>query len=127
MTVEEKAAQLFIVTPEQLSGTGLVLQADEAFREGLQNKPVCGITYFGGNVENAGQTKALLADTQAQARELGVMPLLLCVDEEGGMVQRIGGKSGFDAPFIESASDIGATGDVSVARWCRPMEGSSRM
>ena len=116
MTVEEKAAQLFIVTPEQLSGTGLVLQADEAFREGLQNKPVCGITYFGGNVENAGQTKALLADTQAQARELGVMPLLLCVDEEGGMVQRIGGKSGFDAPFIESASDIGATGDVSVAR-----------
>ena len=31
-------------------------------------------------------------------------------------VQRIGGKSGFDAPFIESASDIGATGDVSVAR-----------
>lgn len=116
MTVEEKAAQLFIVTPEQLSGTGLVLQADEAFREGLQNKPVCGITYFGGNVENADQTKALLADTQAQARELGVMPLLLCVDEEGGMVQRIGGKSGFDAPFIESASDIGATGDVSVAR-----------
>ena len=80
MTVEEKAAQLFIVTPEQLSGTGLVLQADEAFREGLQNKPVCGITYFGGNVENAGQSKALLADTQSQARELGVMPLLLCVD-----------------------------------------------
>lgn len=115
MTVEEKAAQLFIVTPEQLSGTGLVLQADESFRGGLGAKPVCGITYFGGNVENAGQTKALLAETQAMTRELGMPPLLLCVDEEGGTVQRIGGKSGFDAPFIAGASEIGATGDVSVA------------
>lgn len=116
MGVEEKAAQLFIVTPEQISGTELVWELDDAFRGGLQSMPVCGITYFDGNIIDAAQTKAMLADTHALAAELGMLPLFLCVDEEGGTVQRIGGKSGFDSPFIGNASDIGATGDVAIAR-----------
>lgn len=116
MSVEEKAAQLFVVTPEQVSGMEAVWQVDEAFRAGLQAAPVCGITYFGGNLIDAAQTKTMLAGTQALAGELDMPPLLLCVDEEGGPVQRIGGKPGFDAPSIADAADIGATGDVAVAR-----------
>ncbi len=116
MSMEEKAAQLFVVTPEQVSATELVWQADEVFCAGLEALPVCGITYFDGNIIDAAQTSAMLADTQAVARELGMTPLFLCVDEEGGTVQRIGGKQGFDAPFVGDASDIGATGDVAIAR-----------
>lgn len=116
MSVEEKAAQLFIVTPEQLSGTELVWEVDDAFRSGLRATPVCGITYFDGNLMDTAQTQALLADTQNLTSEFDMMPLFLCVDEEGGTVQRIGGKSGFDSPFIADASDVGATGDVAVAR-----------
>lgn len=116
MSVEEKAAQLFVVTPEQVSGTELVWQADDALRAGLATTPVCGLTYFDGNLIDAAQTSAMLADTQAAARDLAMTPLFLCVDEEGGTVQRIGGKQGFDAPFIGDAADIGATQDVAVAR-----------
>lgn len=116
MTAEEKAAQLFIVTPEQISGTELSLGVDDAFREGLQARPVCGLTYFDGNIVDPAQTSTMLTDTQAVASELGMTPPFLCVDEEGGTVQRIGGKPGFDAPFIGDARDIGATGDVAVAR-----------
>ena len=116
MSVEEKAAQLFIVTPEQVSETELVWRIDDAFRNGLLATPVCGVTYFDGNLIDTAQTQTLLADTQNLTSELGVMPLFLCVDEEGGTVQRIGGKPGFDSPFIGNASDIGATGDVAVAR-----------
>lgn len=94
MTAEEKAAQLFIVTPEQISGTELSLGVDDAFREGLQARPVCGLTYFDGNIVDSAQTSTMLADTQAVASELGMTPPFLCVDEEGGTVQRIGGKPG---------------------------------
>lgn len=115
MSVEEKAAQLFVVTPEQVSGTEAVWQVDDAFRAGFQATPVCGITYFGANLVDTAQTKVMLADTQALTGEFGMPPLFLCVDEEGGPVQRIGGNPGFDAPFIANAADIGATGDVAVA------------
>ncbi len=115
MTLEQKVAQLFIVTPEQLTGTEQVLEVDDVLRESLQRMPVCGITYFDANLVNAGQTRELLAGTEAAAADFGITPLFLCVDEEGGIVQRIGGKRGFDAPFVGNARDIGATGDAELA------------
>lgn len=116
MTVEEKVAQLFIVTPQQVSGTELVTQIDEGFCNALRAMPVAGLIYFSSNLINSEQTSALLSSIQNIATEAGLPPFFMCIDEEGGKVQRIGGKPGFDLPAAANASAIGATGDIEIAR-----------
>lgn len=116
MSIEEKAAQLFIVTPEQMIGVDDAIQvADEAFHEGLAARPVCGFNFFEGNVVDAAQTATFIAQIKEIVAGLGAIPPFCCVDEEGGTVQRIGGRSDFGLPFAPNAVDIGATGDVAVA------------
>lgn len=46
----EQVAQLFIITPEQLTGYGSVTQAGSATREALRKYPVGGLIYFSGNL-----------------------------------------------------------------------------
>lgn len=116
MDIEEKVAQLFVVTPEQVAGVESVLRVDDALLEGLRCRPVCGMTFFTGNLVDTAQTQELLLGVQDMAFLCEMPPLFLCVDEEGGPVQRIGGRAGFGKPHIESARAIGATGDVEVAR-----------
>lgn len=116
MTLEQKVAQLFIVTPEQLTHTDTVLEAGDVVGDSLAAMPVAGIIFFAANVQDSGQTRSLLLDTQQSAIQAGAFPLFLCIDEEGGTVQRIGGHSDFDLPPTPNASDIGATQDVEIAR-----------
>lgn len=116
MSVEEKVAQLFIVTPEQLCKKDSVVQADESVRDALAATPVGGIIFFGNNLQGTQQTKEMLEAVKGYATDEGVIPLFLCVDEEGGMVQRIGGNPGFDAPSVDHAANIGATQDKAMAR-----------
>ncbi|MFR7405418.1 MAG: twin-arginine translocation signal domain-containing protein, partial [Coriobacteriaceae bacterium] len=50
MTLEQKVAQLFIVTPEALvEGVSQVTQAGDMTREGVAAHPVGGIVYFAQN------------------------------------------------------------------------------
>lgn len=85
MTLEEKLCQLFVVTPESLSGGVGVLVADEALRSGLAAYPVGGVILFGDNIFDRDQVTALLAGMQ----EASKTPLLFGVDEEGGLVSRL--------------------------------------
>lgn len=112
---EEKLCQLFVVTPESLTGTGVVLQAGDATKEALAACPVGGVIYFGQNLLDAAQTSSMLSNTLAFAQEACGIPPLLCVDEEGGTVVRVGGKEGFDAPDVGDMAVIGATGDMALA------------
>ncbi len=88
MTLEEKVWQLFMVTPEQLTGVGCVVQAGSTTQQSLQEKPVGGIIYFSQNLETVEQTTAMLSGTQAFAKESDGIGLFLAVDEEGGTVAR---------------------------------------
>lgn len=100
MSLEQKIAQMFIVTPESLTDGANVTTADGAMRAGMQLYPVGGLVYFSKNLTDAGQTKEMLRCTQEFSLEIQGLPLFLCVDEEGGRVARIGNNKGFDVPKV---------------------------
>lgn len=115
LTLEQKVAQMFIVRPESLTGVGQVVSAGDTTRQALAQTTVGGIVYFADNLQDADQTRTMLANTQAYAQEANGLPIFLCVDEEGGTVSRVGGNSGFDIANVGNMSDIGATGDTDRA------------
>lgn len=90
MTEHEKLCQLFIVTPEVLTGVDVATEAGDATKEALNNYPVGGLIYFSQNLEDSVQTTAMISNTQSYAKT----PLFISVDEEGGLVARCAEKLG---------------------------------
>ncbi len=117
MTLGQKVAQLFVVTPEQLTGMGTVTQAGDTTRDALERYPVGGLCYFGQNITGADQLRQMLRDTCAYAAEAGagVAPFLT-VDEEGGpLVARVANSGYFDVQQFPDMVEIGAGGDAAQA------------
>lgn len=106
MSTRDKICQLFIVTPETLTGIDGVNMAGETTEKALEEYPVGGIIYNTDNLEDVEQTKEMLQKTQEYAKT----PLFLSVDEEGGSVARVAEKLGttsFDPMY--SYKDKGET------------------
>lgn len=115
MTVEEKVAQLFVVTPEALSGEGSVKSVSETMKSAMGRYPVGGFIYFADNMASYDQTKALLGDTAAEAeRTMKILPFL-AVDEEGGTVARVASNPAMGVENVGNMSDIGAFNDPDLA------------
>ena len=85
MPVEDKVAQLFIVTPEQLTGASAVTQAGDATQAALSKYSVGGIVYFRQNLKDKDQITEMLKATASMSK----YPLFFAVDEEGGSVSRV--------------------------------------
>ena len=131
MTLREKVGQLFYVRPECLDTTihfnlvstvdnsaddikKIKLQAVNATMLGVNEKyPVGGIILYAHNIEDEAQLAAFIP----QIRALKGSPLL-CIDEEGGRVARIGNNENFQVEKFESMGAIGATGDPQNAYHC---------
>ncbi len=112
MSLEEKAAQLFIITPDVLAGSGEPLTAaDEGFKAAFDAIPVGGFIYMGDNLVDQDQTVAMLAAVQEYSEERLQLPAFACVDEEGGTVTRISGTGKFRVPTIGDMSRIGKKND----------------
>lgn len=108
MTVEEKAAQLFILLPEALvNGTGTVTAAGSVTQDAINRIPVGGLIYMEGNLQSREQVQTMLANVQTYSMERTGLPMLLCVDEEGGTVARIGKSGRFGVPVIEDMAVLG--------------------
>ena len=116
LTLEQKVAQLFVVTPEAITEVGTATQAGEATKEALAAYPVGGLVYFKKNLLSADQTREMIANSQTYAQEACGLPLLVGVDEEGGTVSRIGGNPGFAIPNVGNMADVGATNDPTQAQ-----------
>ena len=116
MTLEQKVAQLFMVTPEAITGVDAATQAGAATESALAEYPVGGIVYFQKNLIDPDQTKTMIANTQAYSQEASNLPAFIAVDEEGGTVKRIADNPGFDIEDVGNMADIGATGDPSQAK-----------
>lgn len=82
MTVEQKAAQLFAVTPETLTGNELVNVAGNATREALGNYPVAGLIYTEKNYQGREQFQKLINNAQQYAWEAEERYLLLMAQVE---------------------------------------------
>lgn len=115
MTTEEKAAQLFFITPDALTGVDGVTMAGDATREAYNTFPVGGLVYFESNIESRDQCAEMTASTQAIARDRIGLPVFIGADEEGGTVTRISKRGIEGVPEIPSMESIGDSGDPKSA------------
>lgn len=95
MTLEEKVCQMFIVTPEMLTGyTGSVTEMGTLSQKSFDQYPVGGLIYFAENLEDSPQTLEMLSGMQSYAQESSGVGVFLSVDEEGGTVARVADQLG---------------------------------
>lgn len=110
MPLEDKVAGLFIITPEALTGTDVVIRAGDTTKEKLGQNAVGGLIYFSQNIKSGDQLTEMLANTRSWSK----YPIFLAVDEEGGQVSRVA-ENGL-AENVGNMADIGASGDTEQAR-----------
>lgn len=108
MTLDEKLCQLFVVTPDALTGLSPATAAGDATREALERTPVGGLVYFAQNIVSAEQVTQMLQTAQSYSK----IPLLLGVDEEGGRVSRLSGVGLTDV--LDPMATYGAAGDTAA-------------
>lgn len=84
MTLEEKAAQMFLITPEALTHNDVVNIARSGTRDAIYAFPIGGLVYNAQNFQGKEQTKALLEGVQSYSKERIGLPLFLAVEEIGG-------------------------------------------
>lgn len=117
MTLEQKVAQLFIVTPEALvEGVSQVTRAGDMTREGVAAHPVGGIVYFAQNLLDPEQTTTMLANVKQFYADSGNVAPFVAVDEEGGTVVRVAGNEAFGVQDVGDASALGSAGDTEAAK-----------
>lgn len=116
LSTEEKTAQLFIVLPESLTGTGTVTMAGDVTREAFNLLPVGGFVYMEPNLKTQDQIRSMTENVTKISLERVGLPALICVDEEGGSVSRINGRGILDELYIDSMQAIGLSGDPDNAR-----------
>ena len=109
MPLEDKVANLFIITPEALTGVSTATMAGEGTQTALEKYAVGGLIYFQKNIVSKEQITEMLSNTATYAR----YPLFLAVDEEGGKVARVASAGIYEG--VASAGEIGATGDANNA------------
>lgn len=109
MTLEDKVAGLFIVTPEAITGTNQAVKAGDGTKEALDKYPVGGLVYFKQNIQSQDQITEMLANTVSMSK----YPIFLAVDEEGGKVTRVAEALKLDN--VGKMQAIGETGDVNNA------------
>jgi len=111
-------------TPAQLAGQSMMLRfegsvfTDDAKRAFRQIRP-CGVIFFADNITSREQVHALTADLQREARSLGMPPLLIAADQEGGIVSRLPP----DMVTVPGAMALTAQGNLADTETCARITG----
>ncbi len=105
MTLEEKAAGLLIVTPEQLTGVSVATQGGSGTQAALAEYTVGGIIYSSQNILSEEQFTEMIANTVSFSK----YPLFIAVTEEGGDVSTVL-NSVIEVSDVLSNAEVGADG-----------------
>lgn len=105
MTLEQKVAGMFVVSPESITGVGKVVQAGEGTKNALAENPVGGILYAEKNFKSEEQFLEMLTNT----RTYSSYPLFLAVQRESGSAESFG------VPETRKAAEMTSTDDVKAA------------
>ena len=111
MTAEQKAAQLFFITPEELTGVDNATVWGDMSVSAYQEYPVGGLIYFAKNLVDPEQTKEMLQKASNSSREATSLPLFIGIDEEGGRILRLAENGAFSLPKTPSMKELGEAGD----------------
>ncbi len=112
MSIEQKVAQLFMITPEELTGVATVTAAGDSTEAALKEKPVGGIIYFAKNIADPDQLTKMLTNMQNFSAQTEGMQIFLAVDEEGGSVSRVASNKNFDVEKFDDMASVGEGGNL---------------
>lgn len=115
MTLEQKVAQMFIVTPDGLTGTNGATVVGNTTKSVYAAYPVGGLIYEKDNFQTKEQTQAMLEAMESLSMDTIALPIFLGVEEEGGKASMVASKSPIDVDNIDNMGEIGATADTSAA------------
>ena len=118
MSLEQKVGQMFIIRPEHLYTelpaeeihnhlTSFDTELNDVMREALKTYHLGGFAIFKRNIQSPEQLRKFTADLDAESD----IPPFIAVDEEGGIVARLGNHASFDVPKPDTMQSIGDTGD----------------
>ena len=99
MTLSDMVYQMMFVAPESVPNNNFSLY------------PVGGIVYFADDLKNRSQTINMINSAQSSSE----IPLFISVDEEGGIVSRLGQNSAMGTTKLPAMKTIGDSGDVNRA------------
>lgn len=112
MSLEDKVAQMFMVTPEALSKfNGSVVASGEQTKQAFAKRPVGGVIYNSANLQSPEQVKTMLANLQKYSKDRVGVPVFMAVDEEGGTVARVSGSKSMGIKPYPNMSEVGAGKD----------------
>lgn len=115
MSLEDKVAQLFLISPEALTGYEQVTQFGTATEKALQQYPVGGFIYFSGNLVSREQVKNMIQGQQQCSMDRIGLPLFIGIDEEGGAITRIASSGKFGVREFPDMAEIGSLGNADKA------------
>lgn len=105
MSLEQKVAQLFVVSPEALTGVENVQYAGDMTYQALQDYPVGGIVFAKDNIDSSSQFETMTEKMQRYSEEISNLPLFLAVAEEGGAASVLGDNDNLDEYYENSYDD----------------------
>lgn len=109
MTLEQKVANLFIVSPEAITGVEKATRAGDGTKAALEQYAVGGIIYAGKNVNGADQFREMVMTTKDMYHTLYNSDLWIMVQEDGSNSVIAGSATGIQK--IDTAASIGESGD----------------
>ena len=104
MTLEQKVAQLFVVSPETLTGVDSVQYAGDMTYQALQDYPVGGIVFAKDNIDSSSQFGTMTDNLQSYSEDISGLPLFLAAAEEGGSASVLGNNDNLDEYYENSYS-----------------------
>ncbi len=110
MSPEQKAAQLFFVTPEELTGVEKATVFGSMSVSSYAEHPVGGLIYFANNFESPDQTKEMLKKANDCSMETTGLPLFVGIDEEGGRILRLADNDAFGLEKTKSMAELAGEG-----------------
>lgn len=111
MTLEEKIGQLFIFQIRNNSNGNPLKKVDKNLISFLTKYKPGGIILFSHNVDNNEQVIQLVDDLQ----KVSDIPLFIGVDEEGGLVSRLGKEPDVDVTHLPPALKVGNKNNPELA------------
>ena len=115
LTLEQRVAQMFMITPDALTGVSGATRAGDSTRSAFAQYPVGGLVYMSANLTGPDQTTEMLSNMKNFSQDTVGLPIFLGVDEEGGTVTRIASNQEFGVTDVGNMSTVGASGDAQNA------------
>ena len=114
MSVEQKVAQMFVTTPEQLTNMRQVTVTGNTSKTAISEIPVGGLIYTAHNFEGSIQTASMTENLQEYYIGQFGFPVFLMVSEVGGQEgSPLATSNGFSVE--KTPEEIGALNDVDTA------------